>query len=151
MSTAVLEERRESGRPPSCPPALTIRIIRVHQVGLSYGGIAAVLNEEHVPLPCGGSRWLKSSIDRILHTRYATRLVAALSTLPPAVIQQSPAGHDVSKENTDSHSIPSKARTPHISPNTFRAACATGRIGSDGAGWSGGMYDGAVGGQRNRD
>lgn len=95
MSAALLEERREPGRPPSCPPELTVRIIRMRQAGLSYEGIAGVLNEENVPLPCGGSRWLKSSIDRILHTRYATRLAVALPTaaeLPPTTPERSGVG-----------------------------------------------------------
>jgi hypothetical protein len=90
MSAALLEEYRGPGRPPSCPAELTVRIIAMSQAGLSYEGIADVLNADGVPLPCGGSRWLKSSVDRILHTRYAQRLKDALLSDPPLAVTQRP-------------------------------------------------------------
>jgi len=82
MST-VLPERRERGRPPCYPAELAARIIRLRTNGMSYEGISDVLNAEGIPMPGGGSRWLKSSIDRILHTKYAQRLAAELSAVPP--------------------------------------------------------------------
>jgi hypothetical protein len=47
---------------------LAVRLIHLHTEGLSYEGIAALLNAEGVPTPGGGTRWLKSSVDRLLHT-----------------------------------------------------------------------------------
>jgi hypothetical protein len=38
--------------------------------GLTYAQISAVLNAEGVPTPMGRPRWLKSSVDRLLHTQY---------------------------------------------------------------------------------
>ena len=37
--------------------------------------ISVVLNDEGVPMPGGGSRWLKSSVDRLLHTKYAREIL----------------------------------------------------------------------------
>jgi hypothetical protein len=82
MSATVLEGG-ERGRPPACPPELALRMIQMRRAGMTYEAISDVLNAEGVPMPCGGSRWLKSSIDRILHSRYATRLAASLPTLAP--------------------------------------------------------------------
>lgn len=138
MSAALPEEHREPGRPPSCPPELTERIIRMREAGCSYEGIAGVLNAESVPLPCGGSRWLKSSIDRILHTRYATRLAVALSALPSEAAEQPHATHDSPTQHADGQHIipngPAQKHNPRISPSAFRTACAAGRITSDGTG-----------------
>lgn len=78
MSAAVLE-RRGRGRPSCCPRELVIRMIHLHAEGLSYEEIAALLNAEGVPLPAGGTRWLKSSVDRLLHTLYARKLLEELS------------------------------------------------------------------------
>ena len=67
-------EGRERGRPPCCPRDLAIRIIRMQKQGLSYAQICEALNADEVPTPMGGNRWLKSHVDRLLHTRYARRL-----------------------------------------------------------------------------
>ena len=74
MSTAA-RARRGRGRPPCCPREVIVRIIRLHRQGLSYERIAAQLNAEGVPTPAGGSRWLKSSVDRLLHAQYVRELI----------------------------------------------------------------------------
>jgi hypothetical protein len=74
VSTTVLERPRR-GRPPCCPRELVIRIIQLHHSGLSYERIAARLNAEGASTPAGGSRWLKSSVDRLLHTKYVRELI----------------------------------------------------------------------------
>jgi recombinase len=63
------------GRPPCCPPEVTARIIELRSKGLSYGQICIVLNAKQMPKPMGGSRWLKSNVVRILHTRYAREII----------------------------------------------------------------------------
>jgi len=63
------------GRPPSCSRSLVERICQLrYREGLSCEKIAKLLNAEHVPLPDGGSQWLRSSVDRLLHTRYAAEI-----------------------------------------------------------------------------
>jgi hypothetical protein len=54
---------------------LAIRIIQLRASGLSYTKICDVLNAEQVPTPMGGSHWLKSHVDRLLHTQYVRDLV----------------------------------------------------------------------------
>lgn len=66
---------RGRGRPPRCPPELAIRVIQLRRRGMSYAGISAVLNEEGIPTPAGGSRWLKSHVDRLLHTRHVKEIL----------------------------------------------------------------------------
>jgi len=73
---------RQRGRPPCCPRELAARVIQLHYQGLSYERIAAILNDEGVPLPAGGTRWLKSSVDRLLHTRYARQLLEEVASAP---------------------------------------------------------------------
>ena len=53
-----------------------MRVVRLRVQGLSYGKISAALNEEGVPTPAGGSQWLRSYVDRLLHTRYAMEILA---------------------------------------------------------------------------
>lgn len=65
---------RRPGRPPVCPPEVVVQVLQLRCQGLSYGAISAVLNDEGVPTPMGGSRWLKSHVDRLLHTRYAREI-----------------------------------------------------------------------------
>jgi Recombinase len=77
--SAMVLEHRGRGRPPCCPRELAVRVIHLQAEGLSYEGIAALLNAEGVPTPGGGTRWLKSSVDRLLHTRYAEQLLAELA------------------------------------------------------------------------
>ena len=74
-TAAILPQPRGPGRPPCCSRELAIRIIQMRQRGLSYVEICTVLNAEQVPTPMGGSRWLKSHVDRLLHTRYAQDLI----------------------------------------------------------------------------
>jgi hypothetical protein len=63
------------GRPPRCPRELAVRIIDLRCAGLSYGQICTVLNAEQIPTPMGGTRWLKSHVDRLLHTRHVQRII----------------------------------------------------------------------------
>jgi hypothetical protein len=69
---------RRPGRPPCCPRELAIRVIQLHRQGLSYAQICAVLNAERIPTPLGGSRWLKSHVDRLLHTRWVREIIDGL-------------------------------------------------------------------------
>ena len=38
--------------------------------GVSYEQISMLLNVEGSPMPGGGSRWLRSSVERVMHTNY---------------------------------------------------------------------------------
>jgi hypothetical protein len=82
VSATVLECRRR-GRPPCCPRELVIRVIHLHAEGLSYERIATLLTAEGVPMPGGGTRWMKSSVDRLLHTLYARELLEKLAASDP--------------------------------------------------------------------
>lgn len=70
--------RPRRGRPPRCSRELAIRIIQLWRRGLSYTQIGTVLNAEQVPTPMGGSRWQKSHVDRLLHTRYVQDICAEM-------------------------------------------------------------------------
>lgn len=70
MSAAPSPTGRKAGRPPCCPRELALRVIQLRRRGLSYKQIANVLNAEQVPTPMGSSRWLKSHVDRLLHTKW---------------------------------------------------------------------------------
>jgi hypothetical protein len=65
---------RRPGRPPCCPRELAIRVIQLRRQGMSYAQICTVLNAEHISTPLGGSRWLKSHVDRLLHTRWVREI-----------------------------------------------------------------------------
>jgi Recombinase len=52
-----------------------MRIVQLRASGLSYAQICNVLNAEQVPTPMGRSRWLKSHVDRLLHTQHVRDLV----------------------------------------------------------------------------
>jgi hypothetical protein len=82
-------------------------------------------------LPCGGSRWMESSIDRILHTRYATRLAGDLSAPYPrtelsrtefatfrndADGQQTRSNHSASLPTSDSRTCSRRDRPCAVSP-----------------------------------
>ena len=71
------DEKSQSGRgrPPCCPPELAVRIIDLHRKGLTYGQICIVLNAKQIPKPMGGLLWKKSNVARILHTRYARKII----------------------------------------------------------------------------
>lgn len=69
---------RDRGRPPSCPPDVVLLMVRMRLDGLSYQKISAALNAAAIPTPAGGKRWLRSSVDRVLHTRYASEFAAQL-------------------------------------------------------------------------
>lgn len=62
------------GRPPACPLGIVMLAVELRRQGLSYAGISAVLNREGIPTPAGRPTWRKSSVDRLLHTRYAREL-----------------------------------------------------------------------------
>ena len=68
------EAPRKAGRPPCCPPDLAERIHRLRDSGLSLRQIQDVLNAEGVSTPTGRSYWWKSSVDRILKTKYMREL-----------------------------------------------------------------------------
>jgi hypothetical protein len=68
---------RRPGRPPSCPPEVAVRIVTLHQQGLSYGAITSILNAEGLTTPAGRPRWQRSYVDRVLHTRYAKEILQA--------------------------------------------------------------------------
>ena len=42
---------------------------------LTYEQISDVLNAEGIPTPLGRPVWFKSSVDRLLHTRYVEELI----------------------------------------------------------------------------
>ena len=65
---------RGRGRPPHCPRELAICIIELRAYGFSYAKISAVLNAAQVRTPSGGSHWQKSTVDRVLHTRYSEKI-----------------------------------------------------------------------------
>jgi hypothetical protein len=57
-----------------------VRIIQLRRGDLSYEQIANVLNAERLPTPMGGSRWLKSHVDRLLHTRWVKDIIEEVAT-----------------------------------------------------------------------
>lgn len=61
------------GRPPACRRETVIRAIELRDQGTSYQKIADTFNDEGIPTP-EGSVWIKSSVDRLLHTRHAEDL-----------------------------------------------------------------------------
>ena len=65
------------GRPPICPGPVVQRVIELHRQGLGYGAISRVLNEEGLATPCGGSRWQRSHVDRLLHARHVVEILWA--------------------------------------------------------------------------
>jgi hypothetical protein len=101
-AVTVLAQPRRPGRPPCCPPELAICILQLHRQGLSLQAMSEVLNQGGVATPTGRPHWSKSSVDRLLHTRYVQdiatghhqRMAAGLATVraqgsaggPPAVI-----------------------------------------------------------------
>lgn len=82
MSTgAPASANRGRERPPCCSRELAIRVIELRRRSLSYAHICDALNQEQVPTPMGGSRWLKSHVDRLLHTRYVENLIEELEAV----------------------------------------------------------------------
>jgi Recombinase len=69
MSAAIVTTPRP-GRPPACPRETVMRTITLRDQGMSYQKIADTFNAEGVQTP-EGSLWLKSSVDRLLHTQHA--------------------------------------------------------------------------------
>lgn len=65
---------RRAGRPPVCPREVALHVVALRRQGLSYEAISEELNAEGVPTPMGGSRWLKSHVNRLLHTRYVREM-----------------------------------------------------------------------------
>lgn len=68
------EAPRKAGRPPCCSPELAERIHKLRDSGLSLRQIQNVLNAEGVSTPTGRQYWWKSSVDRILKTKYMRAL-----------------------------------------------------------------------------
>jgi hypothetical protein len=56
-------------------------VLRLRAQGFSYAKISAALNAAGVPTPGGGSRWMRSYVDRVLHTRYAMEIQAERQTI----------------------------------------------------------------------
>ena len=74
MSILAPAERRP-GRPPGCDRELVAWMYRLHCCeGVSYERISAILNAEAVPLPGGGARWLRSSVERVMNTNYGREI-----------------------------------------------------------------------------
>ena len=67
------------GRPPRCTSELAAQVIELHRKGLTYGQFCIVLNAKQTPTPMGGSRWLKSHVYRLLHTRYTREIIEGYS------------------------------------------------------------------------
>ena len=82
MSIPPSPESRPPGRPPGCPREIVIRVAGLRREGLSYAAISAVLNAEGVPTPAGRSRWHRSYVDRLLHTRYAMEIIEEIDRDP---------------------------------------------------------------------
>jgi len=59
------------GRPPCCAPEVLAKVVGLRLQGLSLAAISAVLNTDGVLTPTSRSRWTKSHVDRLLHTRFA--------------------------------------------------------------------------------
>lgn len=55
-----------------------MRIIQLRARGLSYAKVSDVLNAEQVPTLMGGTRWTKSHVDRLWHTRYVQAIIKEL-------------------------------------------------------------------------
>jgi hypothetical protein len=73
--SATATEAKRPGRPPGCDRDLVIRMYQLHcGQGLSYERISALLNTEGIPLPGDGSRWLRSSVERVMNTNYGREI-----------------------------------------------------------------------------
>jgi Recombinase len=72
---APINGNRGRGRPPCCPRELAERIVRMRLQGLTYGQTRVALNAKEIPKPMGGTRWRKSDVVRLLHTRYAKEIL----------------------------------------------------------------------------
>ncbi|MEU7942380.1 recombinase family protein [Microbispora bryophytorum] len=57
---------------------MVTRVLHLRAQGLSLRAISEVLNTNSVPTPAGRSRWTKSHVDRLLHTRHVRQMVAPL-------------------------------------------------------------------------
>ena len=69
--SAIATEAKQPGRPPGCHRDLVIRMYHLHYgQRVSYERVSEIFNAEGVPLPGGGSRWLRSSVERVMHTNY---------------------------------------------------------------------------------
>jgi len=69
---------KRRGRPPCCSRELAIEVINMHRRGLSYMQICIALNAKGIPTPMGQSRWIKSSVARLLNTRYVEEIIEQL-------------------------------------------------------------------------
>jgi hypothetical protein len=67
--------QKKRGRPPSCPLQVRIRVIDLWRQGLSLDMISRTLNREGISTPTGRSRWTKSHVDRLLHTKHVQELI----------------------------------------------------------------------------
>ena len=77
-STSTSEPLRSPGQD-QWPSSGIPQVIELHLQGLSYAQISAILNAEGIPTPMGRPRWLKSYVDRLLHTRYTREMSEELS------------------------------------------------------------------------
>jgi hypothetical protein len=66
---------KRRGRPPCCSRELATLVINMHQRGLTYMQICIALNAKGIPTPMGRPRWIKSSVARLLRTRYVREII----------------------------------------------------------------------------
>jgi len=85
VSAVTAQPRRRAGRPPICPLETARRILELKDQGYSLRRIARSLNEEAVPTPMGLTRWSKSHVDGVLHTRYAREVLEERSAEAPCL------------------------------------------------------------------
>jgi hypothetical protein len=81
--SATLRSASRRGRPPTCPPEVLAEVVGLRLGGLSLAAMCAALNAEGVLTPSGRSRWTKSHVDRLLHTRHAQEFMDANSMGQP--------------------------------------------------------------------
>ena len=70
---------KRRGRPPCCSRELASLVINMHRQGMTYMQICIALNAKGIPTPMGRPRWIKSSVARLLGTRYVKDLIDELA------------------------------------------------------------------------
>lgn len=70
-------------RLPALPREILARIISMRHEGFSYTAICDALNAEGIPTPTGRTRWRRSYVDRLLHTRTAQEIYHEIETAVP--------------------------------------------------------------------
>ena len=70
MTPRVASETERRGRPPVYPEQLVEHVVRLKLSGLSLAAISDHLNTEGLVTALSQTRWQKSYVDRLLHTRH---------------------------------------------------------------------------------